>query len=202
MAGSRATATRVTFGAICLSTSSHFAPRVFRRCNAGDVATRPGQTIDEARANRIGDAREHDRHGACRTLQLPDCATARCEDHVRRERDQFKRVFASVILIACGPAIVDLNVFTDGPTELLQPLQKCGVADLRWRIVCGQRKEHAYAPHPLALLRARSKRPNGRCAAEKRDQLASCAHSMTWSSRLRCHAAAVEVGATGFGPKR
>ena len=69
-----------------------FCPKtVFIRCKASDIATRPRQTIDEARANRIADAREHDRHGACRTLQRPDCLTPPCEDHVRRERDQLKR---------------------------------------------------------------------------------------------------------------
>ncbi len=61
MAGSRITATRVTPGAICLSTSSHF-PLVAYSNQVG-VATRPRQAIDEAGADRIGDDREHDRHG-------------------------------------------------------------------------------------------------------------------------------------------
>jgi hypothetical protein len=36
---------------------------------AGDVAARPRQAIDETRADRVGDNREHDRHRAGRLLQ-------------------------------------------------------------------------------------------------------------------------------------
>jgi len=55
----------------------------------------------------------------------PDRRTARGEDHVRRKRDQFPphiwRVSSS---LPPGPAVVDLNVVPDGPTQLLQPLRK------------------------------------------------------------------------------
>jgi hypothetical protein len=37
----------------------------------------------------------------------------------------------------------------------------------------GEVNEHADAPHPLALLRARRERPRSRRAAEKRDELAA-----------------------------
>src|SRR5262249_24363623 len=97
------------------------ANAVFIRGKTGGVATRPRQTFDEARANRIG---------ACRAAQWPDPRTARGEDYVWRKRDQFRGVFASVILIACRPARVDLNVVADGPSQLLQPLQECRVAGL------------------------------------------------------------------------
>ena len=40
----------------------------------GDIAARPRQTVDEARADRIGDGREHDRHGAGRLLNGPTAA--------------------------------------------------------------------------------------------------------------------------------
>ena len=67
MAGSRRTAARVTPGAICLSSSSHFPLMPYSNCDkAGGVAARPRQAIDEAGADRIGDDREHDRHGAGR----------------------------------------------------------------------------------------------------------------------------------------
>jgi hypothetical protein len=52
------------------------ADAVFIRGKTGDVAARPRQTVDEARANRIGHDREHNRHGACRTVQWPDRRTA------------------------------------------------------------------------------------------------------------------------------
>ena len=59
-----------------------------------------------------------------------------------------------------------------GPAQLLQPLQERRDAGLTFRIVRGCGHEHADAPHPLGLLRARRERPRGRRAAEKRDELA------------------------------
>ena len=72
MLGSRRTAARVTRGAISLSSSSHFAAHaVFESRETGGVAARPRQAVDEAGADRIGDNREHDRHGAGRLQQTP-----------------------------------------------------------------------------------------------------------------------------------
>ena len=72
MSGSRRTAARVTPGAVCLSSSSHFpAQVVFELKKAGHIAARPRQIIDEAGADRIGDLHEHDRHGAGRLQQRP-----------------------------------------------------------------------------------------------------------------------------------
>ena len=59
-----------------------------------------------------------------------------------------------------------------GPAQLLQPLQERRDAGLRFRIVRGCGHEHADAPHPLGLLRARRERPRRRRAAEQRDELA------------------------------
>jgi hypothetical protein len=59
----------------------------------------------------------------------------------------------------------------DGPTESLQCLQKPRETSLAFRIVRGTH-EHADAPHPLALLRARSQRPHSSHAAEQCDELA------------------------------
>src|SRR5215211_4190961 len=51
------------------------------------------------------------------------------------------------------------------------------------RIACsGGTAEHANAPHPLVLLRARRKRPRYGCAAEHGDELAP-PHSITSSAR-------------------
>src|SRR5262249_36712808 len=73
------------------------ADAVIKLSETGDVAAGPGETVDEARANRIGYEHEYDRHGACRTPQWPDTRASRGEDDVRGKRDQFRRVFASVI---------------------------------------------------------------------------------------------------------
>jgi hypothetical protein len=51
MAGSRRTAARFTFGAICLSSSSHFALMLYYKSSG--IAAWPRQTIDEAGAHRI-----------------------------------------------------------------------------------------------------------------------------------------------------
>jgi hypothetical protein len=55
---------------------------------------------------------------------------------------------------------------------LLQALQKYPNARLSERIVGNKVMEHADAPHALALLRVRRERPR-RCAADKRDELAT-----------------------------
>ena len=77
---------------------------VFELHEAGGVAARPRQAIDEAGADRIGDDREHDRHGAGRLQQRPHGRGASGQDDVRRERDQFRRVSANVVGIAGAPA--------------------------------------------------------------------------------------------------
>ena len=135
---SRRTATRVTPGAICLSNSNHFPPMtVFEQKETGGIAARPRQAVDEAGADRIDDEREHDRHRAGRLQQRPDCRSARGQDDVWRERDQFCRVFANFGGIGCGPADVDAHVAPDGPAQLRQRLQERADAGLKFRIVRG-----------------------------------------------------------------
>ena len=85
--------------------------------------------------------------------------------------------------IARAPASIDAHVAAVGPAQLLQPLQERRDAGLR--IADRPRREldeHADAPHPLALLRARRERPRRRRTAEKRDELAP-PHSITSSAR-------------------
>src|SRR6516165_8613384 len=55
-------------------------------------------------------------------------------------------------------------------------------AGLCFRIIRSEWHEHADAPHPLDLLRARRERPRHRRTAEKRDELAPV-HSITSSAR-------------------
>ena len=173
MAGSRMTAARVMRGAISLSSSSHFPLiTVFEQRKTGGVATGPRQALDEARADRIGDMHEHDRHGAGRLQQRPQRGAASGQDDVRCERDQFRRVSANAISIARAPAVFDPHVAADAPAQLLQPLRERGDADGSFRIVGSHAHQHADAPHPLALLRPRRERPRRRRAAEQRDELA------------------------------
>ena len=135
------------------------ADAVFEMHEPGGVAARPRQALDEAGADRIGDDREHDRHGAGRLQQRPHGRGAMGQDDVRRERGQFRRVSANLGGIGRGPAGVDAHVAADGPAQLRQPLQERPEAGLKFRIVRGCGQEHADAPHALGLLRARGERP-------------------------------------------
>jgi len=81
------------------------------------------------------------------------------QDDVRTECDQLRRVSTSTLGIAGAPALVDPHVAAVGPAQLLQALQERCQTYLSFRTVCGHAHEHADAPHALALLRARGKRP-------------------------------------------
>ena len=60
---------------------------------------------------------------------------------------------------------------SDHPS-LSSPCRNARERRLHFRIVLGEAHEHADAPHPLRLLRARRERPRRRRAAEQRDELA------------------------------
>jgi len=94
------------------------------------------------------------------------CRAGKSHDNVRPERDQFPRVFAKV-RIASGPARVDANIGAVDPAQLLQSSQERRHAGLIYCIVRRRGQQHADAPHLLALLRARRKRPRSRSAAER-----------------------------------
>ena len=66
-----------------------------------------------------------------------------------------------------------------------------------FRIVRGCGQEHADAPHPLGLLRARRERPRSRRAAEQRDELAASHHSITSSARASSDGGTVEAERLG-----
>src|SRR5215831_11678018 len=181
---SRMTATRVTPGAICLSSLQPFAGQtVFVIEETGDIAARSCQALDEACADRICDIHQHDRHAAGRPLQLSCGRGATRQDNVRRERDQFRRESADAVGIARTPAVLDPHVAAVDPAQLVQSLLERGEAcpDVRIVRVRSRPNEHPDAPHSLALLRARRERPRRR-AAKQRDELAS-SHSITSSAR-------------------
>jgi hypothetical protein len=100
------------------------------------------------------------------------CGTSSCDDDVRPEGDQFGRVSAKAVGVGRGPANVDPDVATVGPTQLAQGLCERRDAGLCFRVIRGRGYEHADAPHALALLRTRRERPCRR-AAEQGDELAS-----------------------------
>src|SRR5215831_2872449 len=107
--------------------------------------------------------------------------SARGQNDVRPQRDQFRSIFAIVFEIGCGKAMINPHIVAVGPAQLLQPLLECREAYLVVLIVHGRTREHADAPHPLGLLRACRERPRRR-AADERYELAPL-HSITSSAR-------------------
>src|SRR5262245_51787774 len=183
MAASRMTATRVTPGAISLSSSNHFPlGAVFEQEEPGGVAAGPRHTVDVPGPDRVGNACEHDRHGASRLQQDAHGGGTTGQDDVRGERDQLSGVSAHAVGIASTPAGVDPHVAAVGPAQLLQPLHECRETGLTIHIVRGLANEHSDPPHLLGLLRARREWPRGCRAAEQCDELA-LPHSITSSAR-------------------
>src|SRR5262245_61093895 len=87
------------------------------------------------------------------------------------ERNQSRGTAAAVGLVG-APTRIDPQVATDGPTRLLQPLQKRSVTGLPLRIIRRQMHENADPPQPGWLLRTRRDRPRYSRATEQRDKLA------------------------------
>src|SRR5262245_942544 len=91
-------------------------------------------------------------------------------------------MFANALGVARAPADVNADIAAVGPARLRQRLCECQEAGLSCRIIRSHVHEHADAPHPLALLRAR--RPSHSRAAQQRDERAAL-HSITSSARAR-----------------
>jgi hypothetical protein len=71
------------------------------------------------------------------------------------------------------PTRVDAQVAANRPAQLSELLKKRCIAGLQFVIIRRESHEHADAPHPLALLRVRCKRPSRCGATEQGDELAS-----------------------------
>ena len=139
------------------------------------VALPPGRAklADQAAADRIDDDDKHDRHRAGRLLQCRHRRAAVGQDHIRRERDQFRRLSRDSARYRRPPAVSMCRFRPTIQPNCLSPCRNAIVATCVFRIVRGgPGHEHADAPHPLPLLRARRDRPRRRRAAQQRDELA------------------------------
>jgi len=87
------------------------------------------------------------------------------QDDVRREPEQFRRIFCASVGIVLAPASVDPRITPNIPTQFLQALVECRKSVLAFWIVRGPVHQHADVTYPLALLRARRERPR-RLAAD------------------------------------
>ena len=144
---------------------------IFELHEAGGIAARLRQTIDETGADWIGDIREHDRHAAGRLQQRRHGRVARPKYDVRRERDQFGRVSANEFGICPRPSAY--RSARCGRRSSLIPGALCTNAATR---ACPSGSstiaiQHADPPHPIRRLRPCHYRPRRR-AAERRDELA------------------------------
>ena len=110
---------------------------------------------------------------AGRLPQRRHCRIGGDEDHIRRDRDQFRGPDADAFgVFACEP-VIKPNVTAIGPAKVLEALLEGREAGLHFRIIFAKGNQHADPPHPLGLLRPRRERPGRRRAAEKRDEFAS-----------------------------
>src|SRR5215475_6859083 len=146
---------------------------VFIIHEAGGVAARMGEAIDDAGSDRIGDGSEHDRQSAVDMLQRHDGQGAARQDDVWRERDQLRSIFCAQVGIILAPAGVDPYIAANTPARFLQALLERRKSILPFWIVRSPVHEHANAPHALALLRARRERPRSQRAAKQGDELTS-----------------------------
>ena len=131
------TATRVTPGAISLSSSSHFPLMPYSNMGkAGGIAARPRQAVDKAGADRIETPRT--RSARCGSpVAMPPRSGAPCgQNDIRRERDQFRRVSAKSVGIAAAQRVSIRTLRPIGPAQLLQALHEAVDAGLPFRIVC------------------------------------------------------------------
>src|SRR5262245_17197740 len=118
MVGSRSTTARVTRGATSLSNSSHFAAIAYSKAvNPVVLPPGPRQAVDQASADWVDHATEHDRYCAGRLLHCGHVEAGISNDDVRRECDQFRAVFAGSVDIASGPADVEARVAASGPAQ-------------------------------------------------------------------------------------
>src|SRR5262245_48566718 len=168
--GSRMTPTRVTFGAISLSSSSHFASISYECREPGHVAARLRQAGNKASTDGIGNLRKYDRHSAGRLLQCGHRWSGAGKDDVRGQCHQFCCSFPQ---IAGLPTILNFCIATIDPTQSLQFVNKRRDPCLHFRIVLRVRHQDADASNPLGLLRARRKRPRSCGTAKKCDEIAS-----------------------------
>ena len=165
-------AARVTEGAICLSSSSHFAPTA--NSNSAKPVMLPPRVRkapDKSRTDRIGNLSEHDRYGSGGPLYFCQRGTRRSKNHIRIQSCQFCRTGSNAVGVSTTPTVMNFQVTAFDPTVLQQTQPKSCNSSLPFRIGFRGRNQYAEPPHAVALLRTRDERP--RCSApDRRNELA------------------------------
>src|SRR5262249_36141087 len=126
-----------------------------------DIAVRPGEILDDALADRIGDSNEHDRDAPGLPLQGHHHIGGTSKDDIGTQSYEFFGVCNPTFGVAT-PANVDLDVAAIGPAQVFECLLELGEQRACVHIVIASDK-HANPPHSLRLLRARHDRPPRSC---------------------------------------
>src|SRR5260370_1001514 len=121
----------------------------------GDIAARTCEARDIAKTDRIDHQHEHHRDSGGRRVEGGERRRTIRDDEIRCLPDEFSRVVTKPPNIAARPAILDREVPSFRPAELVQALPEGIEARLPFRVVLADRHEHADVPHPLGLLRTR-----------------------------------------------
>src|SRR5262249_22075801 len=144
--------------------------------------TRAVDARDDAAGEGVAHGRKDDRDRPRGPLEGCGRRGRVCHDDVGLQTDQLLRDLSYPIEVTAGPMNVQAHVAGLSPTQARNGLRERRNVSLRHEIVFVVRHEHADAPHPPALLRARRDWPR-RSAAEERDELAPPNHSITSSAR-------------------
>jgi hypothetical protein len=138
---------------------------------AGDVPARAVKPGDDAAGDGIVHAHKDDRDRRRLALDGSGRRSRGCQDDVGLGGNQLLRDRPYPVDVTAGQPKVHPHVAAIGPTQARKRLRECRRATLHLRIVSVAPPEHADAPHPLALLRARRDWPCRR-AAESGEEFA------------------------------
>ena len=158
VAGLNRKATRVTRGAISLSSSSHL-PAIVGSIRMKPVTLPPGRGKLATKPLPTGSATIAKMMGMVRVC----CSSAAVvgvlcrENEFGLQRDEFLREsLHRPRVVGCRPASVDPDVAALRPPELLESLPERRDAGLSFRVALGIGHQHADPPHAIGLLRARA----------------------------------------------
>src|SRR5262249_39721183 len=98
---------------------------------AGDVAPRSRQTLDDTCANRISRSCEHDRDHRCRPLGRERRGGVVRNDNIDLKPDELGGDLRKSLAAPLGPAILDCEIAALAPAQLTQSLDKRGGPALR-----------------------------------------------------------------------
>src|SRR5262249_332946 len=104
------------------------------------------------------------------------------ENSIRPHPHEFGSEASQALVIPAWPALLDVDIATFDPSEILQAPAERRHAELAFGVLLRQlRNQHADAVHLLALLGARRHRPRRRGATEQRYEGAAL-HSISSSA--------------------